>query len=91
MLLEDFFFGHYFVPPFLQKKLDVLCNFMAGRKILSNGPGAIRLVKGHDQLFKVYVLYRAVQGRAFLKIKLAPHSLCSLLSSNIGKGHILFV
>lgn len=43
---------------------------MAGRKILSDGPGAMRVVKGHDQLFKVYTLYRAVQGRACLKIKL---------------------
>lgn len=40
----------------LQKKLDVLCNFMAGRKILSNGPGAVRLAKDMTSYLK-YIFY----------------------------------
>lgn len=62
---------------------------MAGRKMLSTGAGVIKLVSRHDQLWEMCILCRTVQSRACLKIKLAPHSLCSLPSFNIGKEHVL--
>lgn len=63
MLLEDFF-GHYFLPVFSTCFLLVyllflvlLYNFMAGRKILSNGPGVNKVSQWTMTSYVKYIFY----------------------------------